>query len=160
MFKFALSMFLIAAGASAQTVYTFGMVGVAEGQIARVNALNPGVAPPAVGVVCAAQLTFIDGAGVVLKTSAVSVLPGKEAYLDLFADKDLALPVNERRQIRATITIPPVVVPPPTTTSVSAACTLIGTLEIFDAISGKTEVVLGGEHLVPSVIVTPPPATP
>ena len=164
MFKFAFGTFLIAAGASAQTVYTFGMVGVAEGQIARVNALNPGVAPPAVGVVCAAQLTFIDGAGAVLKTSTVSVVPGKESYLDLFADKDLALPVNERRQIRATITIPPVmVVPPPATTTgtpVTPACTLIGTLEIFDAISGKTEVVLGGEHLVPSVTVTPPPAAP
>jgi hypothetical protein len=160
MFKFALSMFLIAAGASAQTVHTFGMVGVAEGQIARVNVLNPGEAPPAaVGVVCAAQLTFIDGAGVVLKTSSVSVSPGRESYLDLFADIDLALPVNQRRQIRATITIPPVVVPPPSTTPVAPACTLIGTLEIFDAISGKTEVVLGGEHLVPSVTVTSTPAT-
>src|SRR5277367_16576 len=120
MFKFALSMFLIAAGASAQTVYTFGMVGVAEGQIARVNVLNPGEAQAAVGVVCAAQLTFIDGAGVVLKTSSVSVSPGKESFLDLFADTDLALPVNERRQIRATITISPVVVPPPSTTTTTA----------------------------------------
>ena len=160
MFKFALSLFLIAAGASAQTVHTFGMVGVAEGQIARVNVLNPGEAPPAVGVVCAAQLTFIDGVGAVLKTSSVSVSPGKESYLDLFADTDLALPVNQRRQIRATITIPPAIVPPPSTTPVSRACTLIGTLEIFDAISGKTEVVLGGEHLVPSVTVTPTPSTP
>ena len=162
MFKFALSICLIAAGVSAQQIYTFGMVGIAEGQTARVNALNPGVAPPALGVICPAQLTFLDGQGNVLKTATVSVLPGKESFLDVVAINDLALAIDQRKQIRATITIPPFTVPPPnpTTTPIATACTLIGTLEIFDTISGKTQVVLGGTHLVPGLTATPTPVTP
>jgi len=115
-------------------------------------------------VVCTAELTFLDGQGTVLKSATVSVMPGKESYLDVVAVNDLALAVDQRKQIRATVTIPPVVVPPPTTTPtstpISAACTLIGTLEIFDTASGKTQVVLGGTHLVPSLAVTPTPLTP
>jgi hypothetical protein len=64
--------------------------------------------------------------------------------------------VNARREIRATITIPPV--PPPTTSSTTAVapvCKLIGTLEIFNTLDGHTQVTLGTVHLVPSPAVTP-----
>src|SRR5271170_1696886 len=37
---------------------TSGMVGVVDGEVARLNVLNPGVAAPAVGVVCTATLNF------------------------------------------------------------------------------------------------------
>src|SRR5579864_2544947 len=90
----------------AQETRTSGMIGITEGQIARLNALNPGVAAPAVGVVCSAALKFWDGQGALLKSTTVSVLPGKSAYLDLFGDQDLALIGDDRREIRATITIP------------------------------------------------------
>jgi hypothetical protein len=42
-----------------QTIQTFGMVGLAEGQTAELNVLNPGVPPPALGVVCSATLSFL-----------------------------------------------------------------------------------------------------
>jgi hypothetical protein len=130
------------------------MIGVTDGQVARVNVLNPGVAAPAVGVVCTATLSFWDGKGALLKTAPVIVLPGQSQYLDIFGDKDLALTGLDRREIRATITIPAVVPPPSSTTAPPAACTLIGTLEILDEATSKTQVVLGLGHVVPSPSVT------
>ncbi|HEV8038066.1 MAG TPA: hypothetical protein VGP62_04320 [Bryobacteraceae bacterium] len=133
---------------------TSGMVGITDGQVARLNVLNPGVAAPAVGVVCTATLSFWDGKGALLKTSPAIVLPGQSQYLDLFGDKDLALTALDRRQIRATITIPAIPPPPSsTTTGQPAACTLIGTLEILNESSSKTEVVLGIGHVVTSPTV-------
>jgi hypothetical protein len=130
------------------------MVGITDGQVARLNVLNPGVAAPAVGVVCTATLSFWDGKGALLKTSPAIVLPGQSQYLDLFGDKDLALTALDRRQIRATITIPAIPPPPAsTTTAQPAACTLIGTLEILNESTSKTEVVLGIGHVIPSPVV-------
>jgi hypothetical protein len=140
-------------GVPAQEARTSGMIGVTEGQIARLNVLNPGVAAPAAGVVCAAALHFWDGQGTLLKSATVSVLPGKSAYLDLFGDRDLALIGDDRREIRATITIPSVAPPPTSAISQPALCKLIGTLEVIDASSGKTQEVLGVGHLVPGPAV-------
>ena len=116
------------------------MIGLAEGQTARFNVLNPGVLPPALGTVCAATLAFIGADGKVLKTASVTVTPGDAQFLDLFGDADLALMIDQRKQIRATFTLP-ALTPPPITTNASAApqsaCTLIGTLEILDTLTGS-----------------------
>jgi len=128
---------------------TSGLIGIVDGQFARINALNPGVTAPATGVTCTATLEFVDGDGVLLKSKAVSVAPGKSAYLDIFGDVDLMLAGINRREIRAMIT-PPVVI---TATASGATCTLIGTLELVDEPSGKTLVVLGVGHEVPSAPV-------
>jgi hypothetical protein len=147
--------------ASAPETRTSGMIGVTDGQAARVNVLNPGVPAPAIGVVCTATLNFVDGAGTLLKSGPVVVLPGQSQSLDVFGDKDLALTGATRREIRATITIPAVVPPVSTATSTPpAACTLIGTLEVFDETSGKTLVVLGVGHTVSSPSVTSTTANP
>jgi hypothetical protein len=152
---------LAATGLFAQTVpaqetRTTGVVGIAYGQTARFNVLNRGIAAPAVGVVCSAVLTYYDGKGAMLKQSTVTVLPGQIGSLDLFSDADLALPAVQRKQIRATVSVP--LIPPPASSGTadkpSPACRLIGTLEIFDALSGKTEVVLGATHPVPLVVPT------
>jgi hypothetical protein len=168
MFRFAqgISAFALAAcGLGAQTVVTppvqvtltSGMVGIAEGQTARLNALNPGVAPPAAtGEICSGLLTFLGEDGKVLKSTTVNVTPGTNQYLSIDSDADLALAVDTRKDIRATITIPPV--PPPTATSttpVTPVCKLIGTLEIYNTLDGRTLVTLGTVHLVPSPVATP-----
>ncbi len=92
-----------------------------------------------------------------LKQSTVTVLPGQIGSLDLFTDADLALPAVQRKQIRATVSVP--LIPPPASAAAaskpSPACRLIGTLEIFDALSGKTDVVLGATHPVPVIAATP-----
>lgn len=145
---------LAAAGASAQSTVipavvtrTTGMIGIAEGQTARFNVLNPGVLPPAAGVACTATLTYFGPDGSTLKTTSVTVPPGQAQYLDLFADADLGLMIDQRKQIRATVTIPALA--PQPSTGPAAACPLIGTLEILDSLTGRTQVVLGGTHDVP-----------
>jgi hypothetical protein len=147
---------LAAAGAFAQStvipafvVHTTGMIGIAEGQTARFNVLNPGVLPPAAGATCTVTLTYYGADGGVLKTTStpVSVPPGQAQYLDLFADADLGLMIDQRKQIRATVTIPALV--PQPSTGPLGACTLIGTLEILDSLTGRTQAVLGGTHEVP-----------
>jgi hypothetical protein len=151
-----------AAGAFAQVITTpavtrtTGMIGLAEGQTARLNVLNPGAGPSSVAPVavatCSAILEFLDGAGTVLKTMSVNVTPGQSAPFDLFSDADLNLALDTRTEIRALI-IPPAVIPVVSTGSTPmqpAACRLIGTLEIFDSLTKRTQAVLGGMHDVPA----------
>ncbi len=140
-----------------QVTLTSGIVGIAEGQTARLNALNPGVAPPAAtGAICSGLLAFVGDDGTVLKTKTVSVAAGASGEIILDSVLDLALAVDARKEIRATITIPPV--PPPTassTTAMTPICKLIGTLEIYNTLNGHTQVTLGTVHLVPSSVATP-----
>jgi hypothetical protein len=137
------AMALAAQTVPANTVQTTAMVGIAEGQTARLNLLNPGVQAPAVGVICTAAVAYLDGGGTVLKTASVTVDPGQSAGVVLHSDTDLNLMAGERREIRATISIP--AIPPPTagSTSTTPACKLIPTLEILDSVSGRTQAVLG-----------------
>jgi len=140
----------------AQVTRTSGIVGLAEGQTAELNALNPGVVPPAMGSVCSAMLSIVASDGTVLKSKLVNVAPGASQSLTLDSVKDLSLSAAERKQIRATILIPPV--PPAATSSTTPeppACKLIGTLEIFNTLDGHTQVTLGTTHLVPSPVATP-----
>jgi hypothetical protein len=168
MFQFAyrISVFALAAfGLHAQTVTTppvqvtttSGIVGIAEGQTARLNALNPGIGPSGTtGASCSALLSFLGEDGTVLKTMTLTVTPGTGQHLALDSDKDLALAVDARKQIRATVTIPPV--PPPSgsaTTTVTPVCDLIGTLEIFNTLDGRTLVTLGVSHQLPAPVATP-----
>jgi hypothetical protein len=140
-----------------QITTTSGIVGIAEGQTARLNALNPGIGPSgATGSSCSALLSFLAEDGTVLKTITVNVTPGTGQHLALDSDKDLTLAVDTRRQIRATVTIPPA--PPPSgsaTTTVTPVCELIGTLEIFNTLDGRTLVTLGVSHQLPTPVATP-----
>jgi hypothetical protein len=141
----------------AQITRTTGMVGIAEGQTAQFNALNPEDAASATAAPCSALLTFLADDGTMLKSKTVNVAPGTSQPLVVDSVKDLALVLNTRKEIRATITIPPV--PPPTassTTPGTRVCKLIGTLEIFNTLDGHTLVTLGALHTVPSPLVTPP----
>jgi hypothetical protein len=141
--------------APAQVTRTSGIVGIAEGQTAQLNALNPGVALPATGAICPGLLTFLDDSGKVLKSKTVNVAPGTSQSLAIDSVIDLALAVDQRREIRATITIPAVPPPSGSTTAVTPVCKLIGTLEIFNTIDGRTQVTLGTVHLLPSPVATP-----
>jgi len=167
-----ISVFMIAAGTMlAQTTTppnvapesrTSGVIGIAPGQTARVNVLNLGNGPAATAsgtaVACAAVLTFYDAGGAQLKTSTITVAPGTAGHLDLFSDIDLALAVGVRREIRAVFSTLPIL-PPASSSAASAApsCRLIGNLEIFDSVSGRSEVVIGAMHRDPPE-PTPSPA--
>jgi len=143
----------------AQVTKTSPVVGLAEGQTAQLNALNPGVVPPAMGEICTGLLAIYDGQGVLLKSKTVSVPPGASMWMDVDSVADLALRSDERREIRATITIPPVLPPAGSTPPTKPPCKLISNLEIFDALSGRTLVTLGVAHVVPNPAATPTPTT-
>jgi hypothetical protein len=138
---------------------TSGAVGIAQGQTARFNVLRPNETAT---TACSAVLTYFDGAGTQLKTATVTVEPGTVGYLDLFSDTDLALAIDQRKQIRVTVAVP---VAAPTASSsiiktkVVPICRLIPTLEIFDEVTGRTSVVLGRFHHVEDETVTSTPAT-
>ena len=135
-----------------QVIHTTGLVGLAEGQTARFNALNP---EAATGAACSGLLSFIGDDGTILKTKTVDVTAGTGQHVDLDSVIDLALPIGIRRDIRATITVAAAPATGTSTTAVHAACRLIGTLEIFNTIDGRTLVTLGTEHRVPEPGVSP-----
>lgn len=131
---------------------TTPVVGISNGQIARLNALNPGVpAPLATGALCSAELSFVDANGVVLKTKQVLVAPGKSEPLDLNHDTEAGPDTGGRFELRAVVRIPPVGAAgaPP------SFCTIVPSLEIFDADTGKTLVVVTTTKTLP---VFPTPA--
>jgi hypothetical protein len=142
----------------AQETRTSGVVGIAQGEAARFNVLRPNETATAM---CSAVLTYFDASGAVLKTATITVAPGQAAYLDLFSDTDLSLAAGQRRQIRATFSVP--LATPASSSDVRAldkkdppVCRLIGTLEIFDEVTGRTSVVLGGMRRIESeAVVTP-----
>jgi hypothetical protein len=133
-------------------VQTTPMVGLADGEIARLNLLNPGVLAPATGVICSATVSFVDGGGTVLKTGTLSIPPGKSMAFDLLSNVDLSLAYSDRREIRALVEMP--AAPPVATSSTTdaPACKLISTLEIFDGTTGRTLVVVGRLETIPSVV--------
>jgi hypothetical protein len=142
---------------ASSTVQTTGMVGLADAQTAQLNLLNPGVLPPALGVICSATVAFMDASGAALKSGTVTVIPGKAGAIDLRSDTDLKLVAGDRREIRATITTPPFP-PPPTASATPVAgvpCKLIPTLEIFDTTSGRTLVTLGHVETVSAPVTSP-----
>jgi hypothetical protein len=142
---------------------TSGAVGIAQGQTARFNVLRPNETATAT---CSAVLTYFDGAGTQLKSSTVTVAPGTVGYLDLFSDTDLALAPDQRKQIRVTVAVPVATPPsspsssPSTTPKAVPVCRLIPTLEIFDEVTGKISVVLGGFHHIADDTATPASDTP
>jgi hypothetical protein len=157
-----LAILCMAGGAMAQSttpivpvaVHTSGMVGLTEGQTARLNVLNPGApGPAATGAICSAQLSFLNNQGYVIKTTPVSVLPGKSISFNLDRDIDLAADRDQRVQIRATIGYPAVT--PATSTSLPV-CALLPTLEVFNNDTGRTQFIVGHFAAIPLPVIATP----
>jgi len=126
---------------------TFGMLGLAPGQVARLSVLNPGSdnAPASTQFSCAAELAFLDSQGTIIKSVTSQLGAGKATYADL--DRNEISPASDRVQIRATVRA----LPAPTAASSEGvpACTLIPTLEVFDKGTGKTAFILTQPSMVP-----------
>jgi hypothetical protein len=142
---------------------TLGMVGLAPGQTARLNALNlPGCCAPAerptqiLSVPCNMTLSFMDDQGATLKTATMNIDSGKAVHLDLARDEVNGDSPSSRVQIRGVIVqvvTPPV---PPVTAGVPIpfpfGCSVAPTLEIFDSATGKTTAVLASASGVPTIL--------
>jgi hypothetical protein len=133
--------------------HTTGLVGLAEGQTAQFNALNPGDG----GTACMGVLNFIAADGTVFKSTTVTVAPGLGQHIQLDSVADLGLATGARKDIRGTITVPaaPAATGSTTDTPVKAACRLIGTLEIYNTANGHSQVTLGATHRVVTPVASP-----
>ena len=111
----------------------YGMVGLAEGQTARLNLVNLGTTNPLPPGPCRALLQFFDGAGNPLAGKVVTLKPGEADFLDYAAsftptNGDVVGPM--RAEIRGAINTETGLLAPPCRT----------TLEIFDNATGRTSV--------------------
>jgi len=126
------------------TTRTYGMVGVVAGQTARLNVLNYGVVTPtpaAVTAGCPVTLKFIDGNGKLLVSKTVVIMAGMAAYLDYSPVFATAMP--QRIEMRAEIDTPAVVPANAASTVIPVVpCNLVPTLEIFENVTQKTEIVM------------------
>jgi len=123
--------------------FTFGMVGLAPGQTARLNVVNAGSTGP-LQIPCRLVLAFLDDDGNAMKQAFVQVDRGKAAFLDLTLDEAHERhghePINDRIEVRGIgynpLLIESSVIPVP------LSCNLIPTLEVFGNIRGTTSVIL------------------
>lgn len=146
----------LAAQVASSTVETSGMVGLASGETAQLNLLNPGFPATATAIpaTCSATVSFLDASGKVLKSAVLTIASGKSAALTL-TDREANLTGTERSEIRATLAIAPV--PVAVTNPVAATCTYVKTLEVYDNLSLRTLLALGDfrDVTVPTLSVAP-----
>jgi hypothetical protein len=119
-----------------------GMIGIAPGQTARLNLLHADLpAPLATGIVCSANISFLDDQGQTLKSSSVTGLAaGHSVSLTLNADSELAS--HQNSMIRGLVAVP--------TNSGGGFCPLVPTLELIDNATGRTTVVLHQTYASPA----------
>ncbi|MEP7338230.1 MAG: hypothetical protein ABI977_10840 [Acidobacteriota bacterium] len=126
------------AGAIASTTESFsrnfGMVGITQGQTARLNLVNlePGEFVPCVKV----ELSFIDGAGNTLMQKVYDIDRGKSAFLDLNGNQFVAR--GGRTQIRAQVRF----VGTPDTVDNPDLRNCPPTLEMIDNATGRTSFIV------------------
>ena len=139
---------------------TFGMVGLATDQTARLNALAlPMGGPIIAGASCQVTFNFYDASGKSVKTGTATVAQGAAVHFDLARTEVDSL--SGRSEIRGTVRaafVNPSADGMPGTpgtpvTPISAFCSVLPTLEIFDTLSGQTTVVL--QQTTPLPLVTP-----
>ena len=135
---------------------TFGMVGLNTGQTARLNAFALPLGGPLIsGASCQVTFDFYDAAGKTIKTGTATVAQGAAVHFDVLRTEvdSLAGRSEIRGALRAAF-VTPSATPMPATplTPVSAFCSILPTLEIFDSLSGQTTVVLQQTTAMPLVM--------
>jgi hypothetical protein len=136
---------------------TFGMVGLNTGQTARLNAFALPLGGPLIsGASCQVTFDFYDATGKIVKTGTATVAQGAAVHFDMLRTEvdSLAGRSEIRGAVRAAFVTPsPMLTPGTPGTPVSAYCSVLPTLEIFDTSSGQTTVVL--QQTTPLPLVTP-----
>ena len=130
---------------------TFGMVGLAANQTARLNALGQPMGGPIIaGASCQVTLEFFNDKGATLKASMpLNVVGGQPVQFDLQRvdiDSDM-----DRRQIRGTVRTS-FVGPQGSALPVFGSCSVVPTLEVFDQETGRTMTMLETTHALPLVL--------
>ena len=122
----------------------FGMTGIANGQSARVNALNLGNAPAGTADTssCTVTFQFLDAEGQLLKQAMIALKPGKAGALDLSRD-ELPSGNDSRVEVRAVLLFgySGGANPPPGVLQ-RFKCDIVPSLEVFDNDTRKTSFIL------------------
>lgn len=128
--------------AQAQPGLGFGLLGIAEGQTLRVNALNLGNRSSTAATGCEVTLRFLDAKGVVLRESVVQLPAGQGASLDLRRAQVSNQP--GRASVRAVLLFGFAGGGAPRGPDVrqNFDCNIVPTLELFDEATGRATVVL------------------
>ena len=141
-----------------QQFATFGIVGLAPGQTARLNAFGLPVGGPLVaGGACQVTLSFFDDQGNSLKTATLAVTQGKAVPLEL--DRAEIDANSTRAEIRGAIRAA-FTTGNDGTTAAPSGCQVAPSLEIYNQVSGHTETALQTTFALPTVIplaLTPAP---
>jgi hypothetical protein len=108
---------------------------------------------------CDASLAFLDAEGRIVARARKTVAAGQAAFLDFAAspppDPESGASVSavvSRSTLRALVRLQPPPdgdTPPPEPDAPAARCVI--TLEVFDAATGRTQIMLGGPDTVPAL---------
>lgn len=134
-----------------QQLSTFGMVGLATGQTARLNAFALPQGGPIIAGGCQVTFTFYDDQGTSLKSATLPVVPGQAVHYDLPSTATSTSVPPGPQEIRGTVRTnftPPTPTPGP---AIGAFCSVLPTMEIFNS-SGQVTAVLELSHGLPSVV--------
>jgi hypothetical protein len=134
---------------------TFGLVGLAPDQTARVNALGlPMGGPILAGASCQVTVSFLDDQGNSLKTVTQTVTGGKSTPFDL-QFSEISSATTNRLQIRGTVRTNFTINNPnnpggPVPIAVGS-CAVLPTFEVFNQANGRTTVLLDSTQNLPTV---------
>lgn len=128
---------------------TFGMVGIIDGQSARLNALLlPTGGPLVAGGSCQVTFTFLNDQGTTIASATMPATQNQAVHFDF---PPLPTAATTRTEIRGTVQVAFTVTPGSTATA-GPACAIVPTMEIFNPTTGQTELVLENPHALPEVI--------
>jgi hypothetical protein len=144
-----------------QTTTTTGMIGLVNGQTARLSVLNlnPVVTTTPVPVNCNVQLQFFDSAGAAVGASKVVTNFAPQSAVLLDADRLALNPpgvtATLRGEIRGVVTVNP---PLPTAFPGPGNCSVMVTLEIIDNTTASTVALTTQTYTMgPHILVPWPP---
>ena len=128
---------------------TFGMVGIIDGQSARLNALLlPTGGPLVAGGSCQVTFTFLNDQGATIASATMPATQNQAVHFDF---PPLPTAATTRTEIRGTVQVA-FTVTPGSTAAAGRACAIIPTMEVFNATTGQTDLVLENPHALPEVI--------
>jgi len=131
---------------------TFGIIGIAAGQTARLNALSlPTGGPIIAGGSCQVTMAFLDDKGDTLATHTQAVTQGQAVHFDLpttpTSTTASAGPVEIRGTVSASFTVTG-----GTPTVSTFSCSVLPTMEIYNQDTGRTAAVLENSRSLATVL--------
>jgi hypothetical protein len=128
---------------------TFGMVGIIDGQTARLNALLlPTGGPLVAGGSCQVTFTFLNDQGATIASATMPATQNQAVHFDV---PPLPTAATTRTEIRGTVQVA-FTVTPGSTAAAGPSCAVVPTMEVFNPTTGQTELVLENPHSLPEAI--------